>query len=103
MKRRRLQPGDIAISVNTDLPESDGLIVEILAVGAVDPSWGEHQRPLCFVRSAGARPIHLNLRVDGKWHRSIVCESAAPESRFRPITPPEKSPADQKDLELLAD
>jgi hypothetical protein len=46
MKRQRLQPGDIAISVNTGLPENDGLIVEILAVGVVDPSCGEHQRPL---------------------------------------------------------
>ncbi len=97
---RRVQPGDIAISVNTDLPENAGLLVEVLAVNVVDPSWGDHQGPLCRVRSAGDRPIHINLKIDGKWRREIAREATAPESRFRPIIPPARELIESQDLEV---
>lgn len=100
MSRRRLQPGDIAISINTDLPENEGLIVEVLAVGVVDPTWSKDDGPLCFVRTV-SRPIHINHTVDGQWGRDVVRETTAPESRFRPITPPEGERNEQHELELL--
>ena len=99
---RRVQPGDIAISVNTDLPENAGLLVEVLAVNVVDPVWGDCHGPLCRVRSAGGRPIHIDLLIEGEWRREIVREATAPESRLRPITPPEGELNQDKKLELLA-
>ena len=98
---RRIQPGDIAVSVNTDLPENAGLLVEVLAVNVVDPIWGDRHGPLCRVRSAGDRPIHINRAIDGEWRREIVREAVAPESRLRPITPPEGELNQDKRLELL--
>ncbi len=98
---RRLQPGDIAISVNTDLPENIGVIVEVLAVNVADPTWGTHHGPICLVRSAGSRPIHINHWNGVRWLRSIVREATAPESRFRPITPPAGEHEEHKQVELL--
>jgi len=98
---RRVQPGDIAISVNTNLPENAGLLVEVLAVNVVDPLWGDRHGRLCRVRSAGKRPIHVNFLIDGKWRRQILREATAPESRLRPITPPEGELKQDKKLELL--
>ena len=99
---RRVQPGDIAISVNTDLTENAGLLVEVLAINVVDPRWSDRQGPLCRVRSVGQRPIHINFSIDGKWRREIAREVTAPESRFIPITPPDSSTHEQTSLELIA-
>ena len=98
---RRVQLGDIAIGVNTDLPESAGPLVEVLAVNVVDPIWGDRYGMLCRVRSAGKRPIHINLLIDGKWRRQIVREATALERRLRPIAPPEGELKQDKKLELL--
>jgi hypothetical protein len=98
---RRVQPGDIAISVNTDLPENAGLLVEVLAVNVVDPFWGNRHGRLCRVRSAGKRPIHVSFLIAGKWRRQIVREAVAPENSLRPITPPEGELDQDKKLELL--
>jgi len=68
---RRVQPGDIAITVNTDLPNNASLLVEVLAVKVVDPFWGDRRGRLSRVRSAGGRPIHTNSLTDGKWRRQV--------------------------------
>lgn len=89
MSKPMCKVGDLAISVNTELPENAGLIVEVMAIHVQDPTWGNDHGPLCRVRSAGDRPLHLNLRIAGEWQRQIVREAVVPDSRLLPITPPE--------------
>lgn len=97
---RRLRPGDLAISVNTELPENVGLIVEVMAINVVDPDWRDRHGPVCRIRSAGDRPIHINLWVDGEWRRCIVREANVPEKRLRRITPPEGELDEDRSLHL---
>jgi len=102
VNRRKCQPGDIAICINTDLPENAGLLVEVLAVDIFDPAWGDDHGPLCRVRVAGNRPLHFNYRVGDRWRRSIAREGTAPESRLLPITPPAPEREELRRSELEA-
>jgi hypothetical protein len=101
MSARRLEPGDLAICVNTDLPENNGVIVEVLAVGVIDPAWGDRHGPLCRIRVAGARPLHVDFKVSGRWRRNIAREAVAPESRLRRIAPPQGELREERSDELV--
>jgi len=99
MSNQRLQPGDLAISINVDLPENLGVVVEVLAVGVNDDAWNTRQGPLCRVRVAGARSLHIEHKIKGRWYRHIVRECVAPENRFRRITPPGRVDVEQSNIE----
>jgi hypothetical protein len=101
MSSRRLEPGDLAICVNTDLPENNGVIVEVLAVGVIDPAWGDRRGPLCRIRVAGARSLHVDLKVSGRWRRNIGREAVVPESRLRRIAPPQRETSEVGVEELV--
>jgi hypothetical protein len=102
MDNRRLQPGDLAICVQADLPENIGVIVEIIAVGIQDECWGRRHGPLCRVRAAGARPMHFDFKIKGRWYRDIAREGIAPENRLRRITPPGQEGAEKRAVGLVA-
>ena len=102
MKTGNCKVGDLAISVNTDLPENAGVIVEVLAVNVDDPAWSQACHPLCLVRAAGTRPLHLNRHDGRRWNREIVREAVVPDNRLLPITPPEKDTEVHRDLEISA-
>mgnify|MGYP001343511011 CR=1 FL=1 len=88
MTTGRCRVGDLAITVNTDLPENAGTVVEVLAVRVHDRAWGDRHGPLCLVRAAGSRPLQFNVMIDGKARRHIARLGVVPDSRLMPITPP---------------
>ncbi len=97
MTHHPLKVGDLAICVNTDLPENAGLIVEVLAIHVHSESWGAASGPLCRVRTAGTRPLHFVVNREGERGRRMVREGTVPASRLRPITPPEGALDEEKD------
>lgn len=92
------QPGDLAISVNTERPENEGRIVRVIRRHVNSPEWNYRNRPAWWCESD--EPLLWYFRFRGEYHFSN--EGAIPDDCLRPIRPGELDTVDAQPVSLQA-
>jgi len=93
------RPGDLAISVNTRLPENEGVIVQVVCRHVNTPGWNFGLKPTWWCASDEEMTWEMS---DGS--RIVAYEGPVPDAVLRPIRPPDEPEAQttERELELTA-